>query len=181
MNNKNKEGYDIHHAKGEYVDYIYKKGKLVDVRKGHNLVVDVCSKLLAGLVSGKITGSSIYWAIGSGQTSWDALFDAGSGPTPSSDAIGLVNEIARIKVSASNFRFVDESGNELSDSNYSNRIKCTITVDENTANGKWREFGLFGGNATATQDSGIMIDHIYHNVFNKSEEFSVTRVLTLTF
>lgn len=177
------KNYNICQAHGEYVDYIYKGGKLVETREGHNIVVNVCSKLLAGLVAGKIAKGGVYWAIGSGSDAWDAQYDANTPPTPSAEATILVNEIARIPLTAANFKFVDGAGNELADTNFSNRIKCTITVSEDVANnGKWREFGLFGGTtATATADTGIMIDHIYHNVFNKSAEFSVTRVLTLTF
>lgn len=170
-------------AHGEYVDYIYDKdGKLVEKREGHNLVVNVCSVLIASLISNKNPKGSAYWAIGSGRSSWDALYDANTPPTPSESSTKLIDEIARIPVTAANFKFVDSYGNEVSDATPTNRIKCTINVAENMANGKWREFGLFGGNtANATKDTGLLIDHIYHNVFNKSEEFAVTRILTLTF
>ena len=169
-------------AKGEYVDYIYKNGELVEVKEGHNIVVNCCSKLIASLIAGKTSSGALYWAIGSGNSDWDALYDANNPPAPTEDAVQLVNEIARISLNNSNFKFVDESGNEVSDMIPTNRIKCTISVGEEVANGKWREFGLFGGGtASPSSNTGIMIDHVYHNVFNKSNEFSVTRVLTLTF
>ena len=57
-------------------------------------------------------------------------------------------------------------------------IGCTF--DETECNGEWREFGIFGGNATADKDSGFMIDKKHHSVFTKTEDIVVDRRLYLT-
>lgn len=163
---------------GEYVDYVYEAstGKLVRIIKGHNIVTNSCSKLIAGLIAGKITKGAMYWAVGQGQAAWDS-----TPHTPSADDTKLTSEIARVQVTAENFKYVNDIGNEVD--GVSNKIKCTVTFDEATGNGMWREFGLFGGDdATGVLDTGIMIDHIVQDeAFNKTTEFVVTRTLTLTF
>jgi hypothetical protein len=165
-------------------DEVYKNGELIDVIEGENLVVDKCSVLIAGLLGLKSaqTPSGIqYWAIGSGSASWDDLWGSATPPTPAANTTQLVAEIYRKAITASNIKFVDGSGNEVADTNPTNRIKITVTISEAEGNGNWREFGLFGGNATASANSGFMLNHKMHRVLSKTSEISVTRSIILEF
>lgn len=175
------DAYKVKNIHWTCKDEIYRKGELVEVIEGHNLVVSSCSKLLAGLMGGKITNGIQYWAVGSGNTAWDAQWGTATPPTPADSDIKLLAEITRKAITAANIKFVDASGNELADSTFSNRIKITVAFAENEGNGDWREFGLFGGNATATKDSGILIDRKLHKILSKTTDISVTRSIILEF
>lgn len=162
-------------------DEIYKNGVLVDTIESSNLVVDKCSVLLAQLMSMKNTNGIQYWAIGSGSAAWDEQWGTPSPPTPSASTVKLVNEIYRKAITSSDIKYVDSEGTEYPDTTPTNMIKITIVVGESEGNGDWREFGLFGGGATATRDSGLMIDHKIHKILSKTSEISVTRSIVLEF
>lgn len=159
---------------GETCDKIYKNGVLVDEIHGHNLVVNSFLKLVMALLKRQEGYSgATYWAIGSGATLWDSEL-----PSPTLDEIKLTNEIGRKSISASEIKFVDSTFNESSTP--TNIIQITHTFGPEDCNGEWREFAIFGGNATSTANSGIMINKRTHAVINKTSEMTVERTIRFT-
>lgn len=156
---------------GETIDRIYKNGELVDVIEGHNLVVLNVLKLIMSLLKKQSGYTGIqYWAVGSGDPSWDSNM-----PTPDVSATRLTNEIGRVAIPASEIVFLDNSYNVSPTP--TNIIQITHTFGENDCNGTWREFGLFGGNATTSANSGLIINKRHHAVITKTSEMTVERVM----
>lgn len=164
------------HMTGESIDRIYKRGKLVDEIVGHNLVVNSFLNLVMCLLKKQSGYSGIqYWAVGSGQASWDSLTDL---PSPALADKALVNEIGRVSIPTSGMTFLTAAG--ATTTTPTNILQISRTFAENECNGVWREFGLFGGNATATLRSGVMINKRYHKVITKTDEMVINRIMKFT-
>lgn len=173
VNMMHADGHNVHMT-GHIVDRIYKNGELVDVVEGHNLVVNSFLKLVMALCKGQSGyGGISYWAIGSGATSWDT-----SMPDPEINASRLTEEIGRVPISASDIKFL--TADLVETSSPTNILQIKHTFGPSDCNGKWREFGLFGGNASDTANSGIMINKRHHNVIAKTNEMSIERTMTFT-
>lgn len=159
---------------GEITDRIYKDGELIDVRVGHNIIVNSFLNLAMALVAGATGYSGVqYWAIGSGDASWD------SNPVdPVENATRLTNEIGRVAIASSEIKFVDAEYQESATP--TNILQIEHTFGANDCNGTWREFGLFGGNATATANSGIMINKKHHAVLTKTADMTIDRTMRFT-
>lgn len=157
------------------VDTIHnvKTGSTRVIEHGHNLVVNTVLPLIMGMLRGDLQGIQ-YWAIGSGSPSWDT--------TPINPLVTestLTNEIGRKVIPTSNILFVDPVTFEESDTPTSCvRIFCSFYEDE--CNGSWREFGIFGGNATAEKNSGYMIDKKHHSVITKTQDLQIDRNIYLS-
>ena len=137
---------------GQIIDRIYKNGKLVEVIEGHNLVVNSFVNLVMCLLKRNPAYSGIqYWAVGSGATTWDSAL-----PSPEPTATRLTNEIGRVAIDPNEIVFLDSNFNEVSTP--TNIIQISHIFDTADCNGVWREFGIFGGNATSSLNSGIMIN-----------------------
>lgn len=150
-----------------------KTGKVEVIERGHNLVVDKVLPLIMALLKGSLSGVQ-YWAVGSGATSWD------SNPVnPLLTETKLTNELGRKAITASNMTFVDPETLETS-SSPTTCLEISCTFYEEDCNGVWREFGIFGGNASATANSGIMINKRHHAVITKTEEMTVERIMRFT-
>lgn len=163
----------------------YQDGR-VEIREWkHNLVVNKLSELLAALFKGHpgIVGAQ-YWAVGRGDPVWDSRPDAnGDGlpdpPQPTVTQTKLLDEIARKPVTVV---FLDANNNQTS--SITNRVEVSATFGVGEANGAWREWGVFGGNATSAKDSGYMADAVNHPVLSKPAgdgDFSITRRVRFTF
>ena len=159
---------------GQSIDRIYKNGVLVDEIVGHNLVVNSFVKLVMCLLKKQSGYSGIqYWAVGSGATSWD------SNPVnPVADANTLTAEIGRVAISPNEIKFLNSNYEESSTPTNIIQISHTFSTDD--CIGFWREFGIFGGNATSEKDSGIMINKRHHSVLTKTNEMSVERIMRFT-
>lgn len=169
-------GNDIGKVKmvGEITDKIYKNGKLIDVRVGHNLIVNSFLNLAMALMKGENGYSGIqYWAIGSGADSWDSTT-----PDPAANATQLTNEIGRVAILPAEIKFVNAEYEESV--NPTNILQIEHTFGTADCNGKWREFGLFGGNATATTNSGILINKKHHAVLTKTSDMTIDRTMRFT-
>ena len=59
----------------------------------------------------------------------------------------------------------------------SNILQVKRVFGEDECNGTWREFGIFGGNATSAANSGIMINKRHHGVITKTSDMTVERVM----
>ena len=159
---------------GQITDRIFKNGVLVEERVGHNLVVNTALNLIMALLKRQSGYSGIqYWAVGSGASSWDSGL-----PSPTAGDTRLTAEIGRVAISPSEIVFLN--GNLQVSSTPTNIIQITHTFGVNDCNGKWREFGIFGGNATASANSGIMINKRNHEVITKTSEMTVERVMRFT-
>ena len=159
---------------GQITDRIFKNGVLVEERVGQNLVVNSFLNLVMCLLKQQSGYSGIqYWAIGSGASSWDSNM-----PTPELSATKLTAEIGRVPISASEITFLDSNNNGTTTP--TNVIQISHTFGENDCNGTWREFGIFGGNATATANSGIMINKKHHPVITKTSDMTIERIMRFT-
>ena len=162
------------HMTGEITDKIFVGGELVDTRRGRNLVVNQFLKLVMCLVKRQSGYSGItYWAVGSGASAWD--FDM---PTPDIDAVRLTNEIGRVAISPDEITFLTPDF-EVSPTP-TNIIQIRHLFGTADCNGVWREFGLFGGNATASPNSGLMVNKRHHAILTKTEEMTVERTMRFT-
>lgn len=162
------------HMTGHITDKIYKGGELVETIEGHNLVVNSFLNLVMCLIKQQSGFSGIqYWAIGSGASSWDSNM-----PTPELTATRLTNEVGRVPISASEIKFLTPSYEESATPTNIIQIQHTFTPEE--CNGEWREFGIFGGNATETANSGIMLNKRHHAVITKTEDMTIERTMRFT-
>ena len=148
-------------------------GKVETIHRDHNLVMSKILPLITGMLKNSLQGIQ-YWAVGKGVASWDST---PINPTISEEK--LTSEIGRKAIPLSAIQYADPTTYEDS-ANPTNCIKIGCTFSESECNGEWREFGIFGGNATATKDSGYMIDKKHHEVLTKTEEMVVDRKIFLT-
>ena len=162
------------HMTGHIVDQIFKNGILVEEIVGHNLVVNSFLNLVMCLLKQQSGYSGIqYWAVGSGADAWDL-----SMPTPDINATRLTAELGRVPISASEVSFLDSDYNVVSTPTNILQIKHTFGTSD--CNGVWREFGIFGGNATENLNSGIMINKRHHAIITKTEDMTVERTMRFT-
>lgn len=163
------------HMTGQIIDRIYDKdGNLVQEIIGHNLVVNSFLNLVMCLLKQHGGYSGIqYWAIGSGASSWDSVT-----PTPEIGATRLTSEIGRVPISANNIKFLNSNFEEVSTP--TNIIQISHTFGADDCNGVWREFAIFGGNATSALNSGIMINKRHHSIITKTRDMSVERIMRFT-
>lgn len=159
---------------GEITDKIYKNGVLVDTIVDHNLIVNSFLNLVNALLKGAQGYAGIqYWAIGSGDPSWDSQM-----PEPAVNATALTNEIGRVAIAANEISFVDPNFDPSVDP--TNILQIVHTFGANDCNGSWREFGIFGGNATSTAGSGIMINKKHHGIITKTSDMTIERTMRFT-
>lgn len=150
-----------------------KTGEIQVIDRGHNIVVEKVLCLIMGMLKGQLSGIQ-YWAVGSGSDSWDS-----TPVNPTLTEVKLTNELGRKAITSSNIKFVNPSTyEEVSEVTNCLQIECTFYEED--CNGKWREFGIFGGNATTTKNSGYMIDKKHHSVINKTSDMVVNRKIFLT-
>lgn len=159
---------------GHCIDRIYKNGELVEEIEGHNLVVNSFLNLVMCLLKHQNGYSGIqYWAVGSGSSSWDSNNNG-----PSLNDARLTNEIGRVPISASDISFLNS--NNVKVSSPTNIIQIERVFGEEDCNGTWREFAIFGGNATQDSNSGIMINKRHHPIISKTNEMTIQRVMRFT-
>lgn len=159
---------------GEHIDRIFKNGQFVEERVGHNLVVNSFLRLVMCLLKRQSGYSGItYWAVGSGAASWDT-----TPVDPSLNNTTLTNEIGRVSVAAGEMSFLNSNYEVVTSP--TNIIQVTHTFGTSDCNGVWREFGLFGGNATGSRNSGIMVNNRRHAILTKTDEMTVERTMRFT-
>lgn len=160
---------------GQSIDRVYKNGVYVGEIVDHNLVVNSLVNLVMCLLKRHSGYTGIqYWAIGRGLASWDGA----EPPAPELDDNRLTNEIGRVAINPNNIKFLNSNYEEVNVP--SNIIQVTQVFGTSECNGEWREFGIFGGNATATANSGIMINKRHHKVINKTSDMTVERIMRFT-
>ena len=150
-----------------------KTGEVEVIDRGHNLVMNKVLPLIMGMFKGTLAGIQ-YWAVGSGYSNWDS-----TPVNPEPTEVKLTKEIGRKAITSDNIKFVDPTTYEVVDE-VTTCIQIGCTFYESECNGSWREFGIFGGNATTTTDSGYMIDKKHHSLITKTEEMVIDRKIFLT-
>lgn len=161
---------------GEVTDRLIdaKTGEVIEERVYNNLVVDKCSVLIAGLMKGALTGIQ-YFAVGSGSSSWSNS----SLPSPATTDTQLLAETYRKAITANDIKFIDSNNNESSTP--TNRLQIKVTFNESEANGELRELAIFGGGATATKNSGYMLNRKIHALIYKTSGMKLERIIRFTF
>lgn len=161
---------------GEVKDTIYHADGRVEVREFRNTIVNGIGKLVACLLKAQAGYKGIqYWAVGSGSEGWDNV----NPPVALATDTGCTNEIGRKAIPTSAIVFLDTNNNVTATP--TNKIQITVTFGENDCNGTWREFAIFGGNATTTRNSGIAINHKTHAILVKTNTMVVERQIRFTF
>ena len=168
-----KEGHQVHMT-GEIIDRIHYADGRVEERVGHNLVVNSFLNLVMSLLKQQSGYKGIqYWAVGSGASSWDS-----SMPSPELTATKLTAELGRVAISTSEIKFLTPEYEESPTP--TNILQISHTFGPTDCNGEWREFGIFGGNATSAKNSGVMINKRHHAVITKTEEMTIERIMRFT-
>lgn len=155
---------------------IYADGR-EEVREYVNTVVDNCSKLIACLMKAQSGyAGATYWAVGSGLNTWDNA----TPPAPATTDIKLTTETFRKAiVPSTDIKFLDSNNAETA--SITNKIQIKVTFTETEANGELREFALYGGNASATANSGLMINRKTHGLIYKTSGMKLERTIRLVF
>jgi len=126
------------------------------------------------LPAGSGWGGILYMGIGSGLTAWDT-----TAPTQDPADVSLTTEYFRKAIAAADMSFSDGAGNAVTVP--TRFILITITLTTAEANGSLREFGLYGGDATATLDSGQIINWVVHPRIDKDATVTITRTVEIEF
>ena len=170
MENANlKQGF-----KGEFRDIItYADGTVEVTDWSRNTIVNDVTKAIAYALAQK--GGATFWAVGKGLETWDNV----NPPSPNATDNVLTSEIGRKAISASNIVFLNDSGSVSSTP--TNVIQITVTFGANECNGSWREFAIVGGNATASANTGILINHKTHALIQKDSNMQIERQMRFTF
>lgn len=155
---------------GRFKDSLYtSKRELIEQRYWQsNIIVFRCLDLLANLLKNQsgIDGL-LYLAVGEGAEGWD---ESPQGEDPSTRQ--LVKEIFRKKI---------DSVNQISYSEETKTLIINVEFDPDEAVGTLREFGLFGGDATDTPNSGFLINYKIHPRIDKTTTRILKRSIHLAF
>ena len=150
-------------------------------RQFHNLIVDVCSELIAewAFAGGGVVWSSNYvpgiltLAVGTGAIGWDLQ----NPPAETANLTVLYSELARKEFSAKTY--VDGSGNPTV--TRTNIIDLTTTYLESEAVGPLVEMGLFGGTGSLSTGGGTRVNAKHFPVINKPSTSQLSCLWRLTF
>jgi len=167
--------------KGIYCDELADAAGRVTWRSGwrSNAIVASCDRLLAALMKREAGVQGIlYWAIGSGDAGWDLAL-----PEATPAASWLVSEVARQQLSPEQIGYVDQSGAPAGTPKNCLEITAEFGVGDLPAEGltPLREFGLFGGDATAGAGTGLMVDYVIHPRIDLGGGLTLRRTLRLSF
>jgi len=162
---------------GIYRDIVHDaSGCLVyDSRWSSNCIVDTAWPLLSGLLKNTPDFHGImYWAVGTGDPVWDSEHIIAE-----CSALRLYNEVARVPVAAEDMTYLNPDGSES---------EQTTSRLEVNANFSWlnethilREFGIYGGNASESANSGYLINYVIHPAIELTSGSTLTRRLRFNF
>lgn len=143
--------------------------------EGSNLIVLGMRKLLAALLGNQSGYVGVqYWAVGSGPVGGSLTSPA---PPTTSDT-RLAAELARVPVTIG---FVDDFGKATTGGAVSRNLQIQATFGPDVATGDNVEFALFGGTATASADTGIMLNRVTHPLKTKESWDSRRLTIVLSF
>ena len=129
---------------------------------------------LVTLVSALLKGESgyagiSYVAVGIGDPSWAG----GNTPVAAPTTTQLVSEIDPNGRVPAVVAFRDQ--NNAPTAAITRRLEISGTFAPNQGNGVWREWGLFGGNASAARNSGLMVDYFTQEAATKTSSETVIK------
>lgn len=129
-----------------------------------NLVVDQASILMAQLAKGDATGGIKYIAVGTGVGTGDTQ----NPEAPNANMYKLRNEIARKPATISYYTGAEAIACKRG-TGRTNMLDITVEFGADEAVGALTEMAVFGGDATATKDSGDMLNCKTFPVWNKPQ------------
>ena len=148
---------------------------------GKNIVTLSASVLLAQLAAKEYKGAIdglTYLAVGSGDPAWDPRFP----PTASNTTTELVTEIYRKEFYSIEFINPDPGpGDPEVSPTPTNILDITARFEQGEADGFWMEMGLFGGDASASADSGTLATYKIFSLVSKPSDSIYTITYRLTF
>ncbi len=159
-------------ATGCYCDSVSERGVVwwQSGRWRHNLIVSSAWPLVAALLRKEPNAIGIsFCAVGEGDSAWDRTV-----PRPTAETARLYREIARSAVALTEMRYIDAAGHPAR--GWTHRLELTITISPSSNPRTVREFGLFGGDATSTPNTGRLINYAVHPVI----ELRANQKLTTT-
>lgn len=158
-------------AKGYIRDTLYNDMGEIDFQSNweENCVCIGLKTLTCGLMAQEASYLGNFWiANGTGDVSWD-----GNLPTALSTTTQLVAEAARKVVTS--IVYLDSGDNVVATP--TKTIKFTTTFLNAESIGDIREFGLFGGDATASSNTGLLTDYKTHVKIVKDGSHTLMREL----
>jgi len=165
---------------GEWQDTIRYKDGSVKIKKGPlkpNQIQNSFSDLLTAWCKGEAGyGRIAYIGIGEGLSSWDSA----TPPQPYSQTT-LETEYFRKAIGLADIVWIDPSTNLPTGGTPSSKIEIAVLIGTSEGNGTMREFGLFGGQATATLDSGEMVNWVVHDRIDKDTSLEIERIIRIEF
>jgi hypothetical protein len=117
-----------------------------------------------------------FMGIGSGLVGWDT-----TPPSKPYSQSQLTTEYYRLTIPQGDIVFIDPSTNVPTGGTPSSKIEVTVSIGTGDANGTMREFGLFGGQATSSLDSGSMVNWVIHDRIDKDASFELQRKVRIEF
>jgi len=144
-----------------------------------NRIVHSCDRLLAALMKGHAGMAGVLvWAVGSGRDDWDER-----APTPRAADVRLVHETARKQLAPAQIVYLDQAGQPSATITDQLEVSIEFTAADLAPSGtaSLREFGLFGGDATAAANSGFMVDYVIHPRIDLDPAWTLKRTLQLAF
>jgi hypothetical protein len=171
----------VHYLQGSYRDVLIDGSGRARRESGwqSNRIVHTCHRLLAALMKGQSGMKGVLvWAVGSGQDDWDER-----APTPRDTDARLVNETARKQLTPGQIVYLDPAGQPSASITDQLEVSIEFTAADLAPGGtpSLREFGLFGGDATAAANSGFMIDYVIHPRIDLDPAWTLKRRLQLVF
>ncbi len=140
-----------------------------------NLIVSSAWPLVAALLRNEPGVRGIlYCAVGEGDPAWDA-----APPAPTPDTTHLRKESTRVALGQADIGYLDAAGRTVGAPTH--RLALSVTIGPAAAGRHLREFGLFGGNATAAAGSGQLLNYAIHPLIELRAGQTLTRMIRLSF
>jgi hypothetical protein len=121
-----------------------------------NQIQNTAGAIICGLLANKAAfGGVQYLAIGNGNVSWDV-----SPPAQARSATSLSSEFFRKALTVGGTSFRNPADPSEVSADPTRVVQYEFEMLSAEANGTHREFGLFGGNASAAANSGFMLNWV---------------------
>lgn len=179
---------------GEYRDIICRKGEVItDNGWKSNAIVEDCGRFLAALMKKDFLGQAIgveYIAVGTGSDGDPDYFR-----DKLSDYFKWLNqEIAAPPNGVwakkiEDIKYLDEEDNEVTNTDITNKLKISVTFEENEPPGDTfdlKEFALVGirkdpDTSKFDTERMFLINYVDHGVIQKDNKMELSRTIKLTF
>lgn len=159
--------------------YCYLNGEQVEQPWARNQVQFDWSTLVAELLrstrigTSALVGGASFIAVGEGDEAWDL-----STPTKSRSQVTLESELWRGPINGVTEVFFCDPDTFVVSGTPTRALRFELTIPLEVV-GDLREFALFGGSATATTDSGRMLNWVSHTLVEKNVTFTIQRTIVL--